>query len=205
MRKLTVPISEETIRELTVGEPVSLTGVIATGRDAAHKYIVENFVKTRGKPPEAEQAVYADLKKVLTESVIYHCGPVVQKNEDTWSFLAAGPTTSIREEPYQAAVIKHFKLRAVIGKGGMGLRTLQACQDFGAVYLHAIGGAATLIARSVKEVITVYKLEFGVPEAFWIIRVEDFPAVVTMDTHGNSLHEQIMLQSSAKLAELLKL
>jgi fumarate hydratase subunit beta len=205
MRKLTVPISEETIRELTVGEPVSLTGVIATGRDAAHKYIVENFVKTRGKPSEAEQAVYADLKKVLTESVIYHCGPVVQKNEDTWSFLAAGPTTSIREEPYQAAVIKHFKLRAVIGKGGMGLRTLQACQDFGAVYLHAIGGAATLIARSVKEVITVYKLEFGVPEAFWIIRVEDFPAVVTMDTHGNSLHEQIMLQSSAKLAELLKL
>jgi fumarate hydratase subunit beta len=205
MRKLTVPISEETIRELTVGEPVRLTGVIATGRDAAHKYIVDNFVKTRGKPPEAEQAVYADLKKVLTEGVIYHCGPVVQKNEDTWSFLAAGPTTSIREEPYQAAVIEHFKLRAVIGKGGMGLRTLQACQDFGAVYLHAIGGAATLIARSVREVITVYKLEFGVPEAFWIIRVEDFPAVVTMDTHGNSLHEQIMLQSSAKLAELLKL
>ncbi|HVO70719.1 MAG TPA: FumA C-terminus/TtdB family hydratase beta subunit [Aggregatilineaceae bacterium] len=205
MRKLTVPISEETIRELTVGEPVRLSGVIATGRDAAHKYIVENFVKTRGKPPEAEQAVYADLKRVLNESVIYHCGPVVQKTEDTWSFLAAGPTTSIREEPYQAAVIEHFKLRAVIGKGGMGLRTLQACQDFGAVYLHAIGGAATLIARSVREVVTVYKLEFGVPEAFWIIRVEDFPAVVTMDTHGNSLHEQIMLQSSAKLAELLKL
>jgi len=141
----------------------------------------------------------------LTEGVIYHCGPVVQKKEDVWTFLAAGPTTSIREEPYQAAVIEHFKLRAVIGKGGMGLRTLQACQDFGAVYLHAIGGAATLIARSVKEVITVYKYEFGVPEAFWIIRVEDFPVVVTMDSHGSSLHEQIMLQSSAQLAELLKL
>jgi fumarate hydratase subunit beta len=205
MRRLTVPISEEAIRELTIGEPVGLNGVIATGRDAAHKYIVENFVKTHGKPPESEQAVYADLKKVLTEGVIYHCGPVVQKNEAAWSFLAAGPTTSIREEPYQAAVIEHFKLRAVIGKGGMGLRTLQACQDFGAVYLHAIGGAATLIARSVKEVIAVYKMEFGVPEAFWIIRVEDFPAVVTMDSHGNSLHEQIMLQSSARLAELLKL
>jgi len=205
MRKLTVPISEETIRELTVGEPVSLNGVISTGRDAAHKYIVDNFVRTRGKPPEAELAVYEDLKKVLTEGVIYHCGPVVQKKEEVWTFLAAGPTTSIREEPYQAAVIEHFKLRAVIGKGGMGLRTLQACQDFGAVYLHAIGGAATLIARSVKEVITVYKYEFGVPEAFWIIRVEDFPAVVTMDSHGSSLHEQIMLQSSAQLAELLKL
>jgi fumarate hydratase subunit beta len=205
MRKLTVPISEETIRELTVGEPVSLTGVISTGRDAAHKYIIDNFVKTRGKPPEAELAVYEDLKKVLTEGVIYHCGPVVQKKEDVWTFLAAGPTTSIREEPYQAAVIEHFTLRAVIGKGGMGLRTLQACQDFGAAYLHAIGGAATLIARSVKEVITVYKYEFGVPEAFWIIRVEDFPAVVTMDSHGSSLHEQIMLQSSAQLAALLKL
>jgi len=205
MRKLTVPISEETIRELTVGEPVSLNGVISTGRDAAHKYIVDNFVRTRGKPPEAELAVYEDLKKVLTEGVIYHCGPVVQKKEEVWTFLAAGPTTSIREEPYQAAVIEHFKLRAVIGKGGMGLRTLQACQDFGAVYLHAIGGAATLIARSVKEVITVYKYEFGVPEAFWIIRVEDFPAVVTMDSHGSSLHEQIMLQSTAQLAELLKL
>jgi len=205
MRKLTVPISEETVRDLAVGEPVRLYGVIATGRDAAHKYIIENFVKTRGHPPESEQAIYQDLKKVLTEGVIYHCGPVVQKNEDTWSFLAAGPTTSIREEPYQAAVIEHFKLRAVIGKGGMGHRTLQACQGFGAVYLHAIGGAATLIARSVKEVVTVYKLEFGVPEAFWIIRVEDFPAVVTMDSHGNSLHEQIMLQSSARLAELLKL
>ena len=205
MRKLTVPISEEIIRELTVGEPVSLNGVISTGRDAAHKYIVDNFVKTRGQPPEAELAIYEDLKKVLTEGVIYHCGPVVQKKEDVWTFLAAGPTTSIREEPYQAAVIEHFKLRAVIGKGGMGLRTLQACQDFGAVYLHAIGGAATLIARSVKEVITVYKYEFGVPEAFWIIRVEDFPVVVTMDSHGSSLHEQIMLQSSAQLAELLKL
>jgi fumarate hydratase subunit beta len=205
MRRLTVPISEEAIRELTIGEPVGLNGVIATGRDAAHKYIVENFVKTHGKPPQSEQAVYTDLKKVLTEGVIYHCGPVVQKSEAAWSFLAAGPTTSIREEPYQAAVIEHFRLRAVIGKGGMGLRTLQACQDVGAVYLHAIGGAATLIARSVKEVIAVYKMEFGVPEAFWIIRVEDFPAVVTMDSHGNSLHEQIMLQSSAKLAELLKL
>ena len=203
MRKLTVPISEDAIRELSVGEPVSLSGVIATGRDSAHKYLVENFVKTDGQPQEAEQAVYMELRSILTEGVIYHCGPVVQKNNGTWSFMAAGPTTSIREEPYQADVIKHFTLRAVIGKGGMGPKTLQACQDFGAVYLHAIGGAATLIARSVKEVITVYKMEFGVPEAFWIIRVADFPAVVTMDSHGNSLHEQIMAKSSAKLAELL--
>jgi fumarate hydratase class I len=204
MRKLTVPISEPDIRALRVGETVSLNGVIATGRDAAHKYMVDNFVKTGGNPPEAEKALYAELQKILTNGVIYHCGPVVQKRNDKWVFTAAGPTTSIREEPYQADVIKHFSLRAVIGKGGMAAKTLQACQDYGAVYLHAIGGAATLIGQSVKEVLTVYKMDFGVPEAFWIIRVEDFPAVVTMDSHGNSLHEQIIEQSSAKLAELLR-
>lgn len=203
MRKLTVPISENQIRELTVGEPVSLSGVISTGRDAAHKYMIDNFIKTNGHPPETERALYAELKNILDGSVIYHCGPVVQQENDVWRFVAAGPTTSIREEPYQADVIEHFKLRAVIGKGGMGPKTLQACQDFGAVYLHAIGGAASLIAQSVKEVITVYKMDFGVPEAFWVIRVEDFPAVVTMDSHGNSLHKQIESTSSAKLAQLI--
>jgi len=203
MHKLTVPISEDAIRALTVGETVSLNGIIATGRDSAHKYMIENFVHTHGSPPEAEQALYADLKRILTDGVIYHCGPVVQKRDGKWVFTAAGPTTSIREEPYQGDVIEHFGLRAVIGKGGMGAKTLQACQDFGAVYLHAIGGAATLIGQSVKEVVTVYKMEFGVPEAFWIIRVENFPAVVTMDSHGHSLHDQILEQSSGRLAELL--
>jgi fumarate hydratase subunit beta len=204
MRELTVPISEETIRDLQVGEPVRVSGVIATGRDAAHKYMIDNFVKTGGKPPASEQALYAELQRVLNGGVIYHCGPVVQQHNNTWSFVAAGPTTSIREEPYQADVIGHFGVRAVIGKGGMGPKTLKGCQEYGAVYLHAIGGAATLIARSVKEVITVYKMDFGVPEAFWIIRVEDFPAVVTMDSHGNSLHSQMLEQSTLKLAELIQ-
>ena len=143
MRKLTVPISEEVVRELTVGEPVELSGIIATGRDTAHKYIIENFVNSGGNPPQSEQNIYEELKKILTGGVIYHCGPVVQKTGETWSFVAAGPTTSIREEPYQAGVMQHFGLRAVIGKGGMGEKTLQSCQDVGAVYLHAIGGAAT--------------------------------------------------------------
>ena len=203
MRKLTVPISESAIRELKVGEPVILSGVISTGRDAAHKYIVENFVKTNGQPPESEKEIYASLKDILRGGVVYHCGPVVSQANGKYTFVAAGPTTSIREEPYQADVIEHFGMRAVIGKGGMGAKTTQACQDFGAVYLHAIGGAASLIAQSVKEVITVYKMEFGVPEAFWVIRVEDFPAVVTIDSHGNSLHKQIKEQSAEKLAGLL--
>lgn len=204
MRKLTVPISEEEIRSLRVGEAVSLNGVIVTARDAAHKYMVENFIKTQGNPPPTEAALYEELKKVLGGGVIYHCGPVVQKSGDRWTFVAAGPTTSIREEPYQAEVIGHFGVRAVIGKGGMGAKTLKACQEYGAVYLHAIGGAATFIADSVKEVLTVYKLELGTPEAFWVIRVEDFPAVVTMDSHGGSLHKLIKDQSAQKLAELIQ-
>ncbi len=203
MRELTVPISEDTIRELTVGEPVSLSGVIVTGRDAAHKYMIDHFVKTGGQPPESERALYGELQTLLGGGVIYHCGPVVQQEDGVWRFVAAGPTTSIREEPYQADVIRHFKLRAVIGKGGMGAQTLAACQQSGAVYLHAIGGAASLIAQSVTDVLTVHKLDFGVPEAFWVIRVADFPAVVTMDSHGGSLHQQIKAQSGAVLESLL--
>jgi len=203
MRELTVPISEDAIRDLTAGEPVRLSGVIATGRDAAHKYMIENFVKTDGQPPAAEADTYAALREVLAGGVIYHCGPVVQRAGERWSFVAAGPTTSIREEPYQAEVIEHFGLRAVIGKGGMGPKTLAACQQHGAVYLHAIGGAASLIAQSVTELLGVYKLEFGVPEALWVIQVEDFPVVVTMDSHGNSLHDEIQKQSLEKLESIL--
>ncbi len=203
MHRLTVPISAEAIRELKAGDPVSLNGVIVTGRDAAHKYMIDNFVETGGHPPTTEQDMYETLKSLLHEGVIYHCGPVVQQKDGVWRFVAAGPTTSIREEPYQASVIEHFNVRAVIGKGGMGSKTLQACQDFGAVYLHAIGGAATLIAESVKEVIGVHKMDFGVPEAFWVIHVENFPVVVTMDSHGNSLHKQMLEQSSATFAQLI--
>ena len=207
--KLTVPITEEQIRALKVGDSVLLSGVIFTGRDAAHKYMIDNFVK--GPCPNAEKPVYEILKKGLAGSAIYHCGPVVKRvgrtsgpsSEDKYEFVAAGPTTSIREEPYQADVIGHFGVRAVIGKGGMRDKTLNGCKQHGAVYLHAIGGAATLIAESVKEVLGVYKLDFGVPEAFWKIRVEDFPCVVTMDSHGNSLHNEIRTRSEEALKRLL--
>lgn len=205
--RLTVPIPEKQIRQLRIGDQVLLSGVIFTGRDAAHKYMKEMFIA--GKCPDAERPLYDILKSGLAGGVIYHCGPVVRKvapasgKPERYEFVAAGPTTSIREEPYEAAVIEHFGLRGVIGKGGMGAKTLAACQKFGAVYLHAIGGAATLIAETVKEVVAVHKLDFGVPEAFWQIRVEDFPCVVTMDSHGKSLHDQVEADSKRKLAELL--
>ena len=200
--KLTVPISEDQIRALHIGDQVLLSGVIFTGRDAAHKFMIESFIK--GPCPDAEKGVYEILKPGLAGGVMYHCGPVVKKHADgSYSFVAAGPTTSIREEPYQADVMGHFGVRAVIGKGGMGAKTLAGCRQHGAVYLHAIGGAATLIAESVKQVLAVHKLEFGVPEAFWQIRVEDFPCVVTMDSHGQSLHDQILSDSQERLARLL--
>ena len=202
MLRLTVPISDEEIRSLKVGDTVFLNGVIMTGRDAAHKFMIEHFIKSEVQPDEVE--LYEELKQILDGGVIYHCGPVVKTNEDgSYSFVAAGPTTSIREEPYQRDVINHFNLKGVIGKGGMGADTLKACQEQPAVYLHAVGGAASLIAQAVKEVIEVKKLEFGVPEAMWVIRVEDFPVVVTMDSHGESIHEQVEAKSQAKFAELI--
>ncbi|MCB8923830.1 MAG: fumarate hydratase C-terminal domain-containing protein [Ardenticatenaceae bacterium] len=203
MHRLTVPISDEEIRDLHAGDTVYLNGVIVTGRDAAHKFMIEHFVKADAIAAE-DQELHDELKRLLDGSVIYHCGPVVQKLDNgSWKFVAAGPTTSIREEVYQADVINYFNLKGVIGKGGMGANTLKACQEQPAVYFHAIGGAASLIAQSVTEVKTVHKLEFGVPEAMWVIEVEDFPVVVTMDSHGVSIHEKVEAQSKAKLAELL--
>jgi fumarate hydratase subunit beta len=202
MHRLTIPIPDKEIRALKIGDTVYLNGIIVTGRDAAHKFMVENYIR-QAPAPEGEE-LYAELKRLLDGGVIYHCGPVVKKHDDgRYSFVAAGPTTSIREEVYQPDVIAHFNLKGVIGKGGMGPYTLQACQDQPAVYFHAIGGAASLIAESVKEVVAVHKMEFGVPEAMWVIRVEDFPVVVTMDSHGQSIHDQVQARSKEKLAELL--
>ena len=202
MHRLTIPIPDEDIRALHVGDTVYLNGIIVTGRDAAHKFMVEKYIRRPVAPDQRE--LYDELTNLLEGGVIYHCGPVVKKNEDnSYSFVAAGPTTSIREEVYQPEVIEHFNLKGVVGKGGMGANTLQACHDQPAVYFHAIGGAASLIAQSVKEVVTVHKMEFGVPEAMWVIRVEDFPVVVTMDSHGQSIHAEVQAHSKKKLAELI--
>jgi fumarate hydratase class I len=128
----------------------------------------------------------------------------MKDEEGRWKVTAAGPTTSIREEPYQADIIKRFGLRAVIGKGGMGDKTLEACREFGCVYLHGIGGAAQVLAECVKEVRGVYMMEqFGAPEAIWELEVQDFPVVVTMDAHGNSLHREVFAASQAALEQRL--
>ena len=139
----------------------------------------------------------------LQNAIIYHCGPVVIKEKGKWAVKAAGPTTSTREEPYQGDIIEKFSIRAVIGKGGMGPKTLEACRKIGCVYLHTIGGAAQVLAECVTDILGVYLEQFGSPEAIWALRVKDFPAVVTMDSHGNSLHAAMLEQSKERLKAIL--
>jgi fumarate hydratase subunit beta len=204
MLTLNIPLSDEAIRSLKVGDSVLLNGNMITGRDTAHKWMVDTFIKKTREPQGDDLEVYEAIKKLLAGGVIYHCGPVVTGLDTRqYKFVAAGPTTSIREEPYQGMVMKHFNIRGVIGKGGMGPKTLAACQEVPGVYLHAIGGAASLIAQSVTRVLGVYKLDFGVPEAMWVTEITDFPVVVTMDSHGSSLHATVEEHSRQKLHELL--
>ena len=182
--RLTPPLTEQSVRSLKVGDVVLLTGSIHTGRDALHSYLLrhESPVDLRG-------------------GVIYHCGPVMLKENERWRVEAAGPTTSIREEPYQAEIIARFGVRAVIGKGGMGPQTSAALKEHGAVYLNAIGGAAQFYARTIARVLGVDFLEeFGVPEAMWHLETVDFPAIVTMDSQGNSLHAEVAADSKERLA-----
>ncbi|MGE5645822.1 MAG: FumA C-terminus/TtdB family hydratase beta subunit [Acidobacteriota bacterium] len=183
--RLEAPLSEEQVRALKVGDVVLIDGEMFTGRDAVHAYLMKN-------PPPVD----------LRGAILYHCGPVMLKQGGEWIVKAAGPTTSIREEPYQGAVIRRYGVRAVIGKGGMGARTLAAMQEAGAVYLHAIGGAAQVYARAIEKVTGVSLLEFGIPEAMWQLRTKDFLAIVTMDAHGRSLHAAVEKQTAEALAAL---
>jgi fumarate hydratase class I len=184
--RLEPPLSEEKVRALKVGDVVLINGSMVTGRDAAHSYLMHH-----------------DSPCDLRGAILYHCGPVMLKDGDRWRTNAAGPTTSIREEPYEADIIKRFGLRAVMGKGGMGAKTLAALKEFGAVYLHAIGGAAQFYARCLPKVHAVYLLEeLGVPEAMWVFEAKDFVAIVTMDAHGNSLHEDVSAATGAELEKV---
>jgi fumarate hydratase class I len=182
---LHAPLNVNDVRALKVGDVVLVSGRMFTGRDAVHSHLMKNA------PPVD-----------LNGSVLYHCGPVVVKEGEAWRVTAAGPTTSIREEPYQGEIIKRYGIRAVVGKGGMGAKTLAAMKEYGAVYLNAIGGAAQFYARAIKRVDGVSLLEFGTPEAMWHLTVEDFPAIVTMDAHGNSLHKDVEQESGERLASL---
>ncbi len=178
-RTLTLPVGADAIRELHVGDEVLVCGRVVTAREPAHRRLA--------------RAVDPALRGLLEGRIVYHCGPVAVQDPASraWRIVAAGPSTSVREEPWEADVISSYGLRGVMGKGGMGERTLAALRDHGAVYLHAVGGLAVTLARRVVRVHGVHLLdELGVAEALWDLELKDFPAVVTMDAHGESLHAQ---------------
>lgn len=188
MKRINYPFDREEIKGLRVGDMVLLSGKLFTGRDAVHKRLHE------GVPSPVD----------LAGQIIYHCGPVVIKNTfGKYEVKAAGPTTSIREEPYQWEVMRDQGIVGVIGKGGMGKKTLQGCQDYGCVYFHAIGGAAQVLAEKILSVDNVFWEDLGSPEAIWELSVADFPVVVTMDSHGGSLHAEVQKLSEENLKKLL--
>lgn len=194
--RLQTPLDEALVRSLRIGDQVLLSGRIHTARDAAHKYLASEGTSPATLPAGLE----------LQGGVLYHCGPVMVRDDGgSWRVTAAGPTTSAREEPYQGEVLRRYGVRAIIGKGGMGDATRRALAECGAVYLSAVGGAAQVLAASVQRVEDVYFLEeFGSPEAMWSLFVHDFPAVVTMDSAGESLHDRVLRQSSAIAERLLR-
>jgi len=191
MMQLSVPVSDRSIRLLAVSDMVSISGTIVTARDKAHKYL---RITPYDKVPER-------LRGYLREGIIYHLGPIAKMDPNgKWKIISAGPTTSIREEPYEADIIEKYRIRAVIGKGGMGKKTLNALSKFGAVYISAVGGAATLLASHIVDVVDVFMLnEFGMPEAMWVLNVKAFPGIVSLDSHGESIYKNVEEESERVL------
>ncbi|RMG74616.1 MAG: fumarate hydrolyase [Nitrospirae bacterium] len=193
-KRIKTPIDEDTVRGLTVGDFVLLSGRVVTGRDRVHKYLYK-------KSPEQ-----VELPLELEGLVLYHCGPIVRKLKDGFEIVSAGPTTSIRMEIYEPWVIKNYGIRGIIGKGGMGMETLKAMKEAGCVYMHTISGAAAYLAKRIKRVVDVWnEEEFGMTEALWVLEVEEFPVIITMDAKGNSLHDSVLKQTEQQYRGLLNL
>jgi fumarate hydratase class I len=187
-KEITLPLTKQDVLNLNAGDTVLISGLLVTGRDRVHKFLFHE------RPPK-EDLPFPE------GTILYHAGPIIRGNR----VIAAGPTTSIRVEMYEPWVIEHYGIRGIMGKGGMGTKTLEAMKKFGCVYLNTIGGAASYLADRIKGIIGGFKVEeFGAAEAMWLLEVEDFPAVVTMDAHGKSLHEEIEKLSLENLQKLLK-
>lgn len=189
---INLPLTDESVMSLKAGDFVLLSGTIVTGRDRVHKYLVQ-------QRPRKE-----DIPFDLNGAVLYHCGPVMKKTEDGYKAVAAGPTTSMRVEMYEPAVIREYGIRGIIGKGGMGAGTMKALKETGSVYFQTVGGAAAYLADRIKRTLNVWKLEdFGPTEAMWLFEVEDFPVIVTMDSQGNNVHSEIEKNSFKIFQELI--
>ncbi|MCW3976341.1 MAG: FumA C-terminus/TtdB family hydratase beta subunit [Candidatus Bathyarchaeota archaeon] len=191
--KLKTPISEEEIRELKVNDVLYVTGTMVTARDAAHKRALEYFEEGKTLPIKLEGLA------------VFHCGPIVKKEDDKWIVVAAGPTTSTRMGQFEDEFIKNFKVRVIIGKGGMGKRTTDAMKEHGAVYGAFTGGAAVLAAKAIKHVRALEWSDLGMPEALWIFEVEEFgPLTVAIDSHGNNLFEEVKKKVEEKRTAVYK-
>lgn len=178
--KLTTPLQESDIRKMKVNDVLYVSGTMVTARDQAHRRALEYSKQGKSLPVELEGLA------------VFHCGPIVKKKGDKWTVVAAGPTTSTRMDIFEDEIIKRFKVRVIIGKGGMGKRTTDAMEKYGAVYGAFTGGAAVLAAKAIKEISRVEWLDLGTPEAMWIMKVEEFgPLAVAIDSHGNNLFADI--------------
>ena len=196
-----LPMNTDTVRSLEIGDTVFLSGTILTARDRAHAFLTHAMIEK--SEPIQNRALDKELYDILAGSCIYHCGPIMRKEKQGWTCIAAGPTTSIREEIYEAEIIRNFNISGIIGKGDMGKRTAQALKKHGAVYFHAIGGTAALLASCIEKVENVYCQEFGMPEALWKLKVHDFPVIVTMDSTGKSIHKEVKEHSEENLHVIL--
>ncbi|MEJ2697209.1 MAG: FumA C-terminus/TtdB family hydratase beta subunit [Candidatus Sulfobium sp.] len=193
VKALSLPLSREDVSGLKTGDIVSITGRVITGRDRIHRYLFE-------KRPPGE-----DIPFDLSGAVIYHCGPVMKKTDSEFLAVAAGPTTSMRVEMFTPEIIRAYGLAGIMGKGGMGDRTLRALREHSCVYFHTIGGAAAFLADRIARTQGAWKLEeFGPTEAMWLFEVKDFPAIVTMDAHGNNMHKEIEEASYGKFLKLTR-
>jgi fumarate hydratase class I len=193
-KTIKLPLTKKDVLSLNVGDRLLLSGQLVTGRDEIHKFLFN------------ERPGIEEIPFHLKGAVLYHCGPIIRKTEDSFKLIAGGPTTSIRVEMYEYQIISDYGIRAVMGKGGMGRKTLNALKENGCVYLHTISGAAVYLADRIKKVVDVWKLEdFGMAEAMWLFNVEGFPAIVTMDAHGRSLHDEIERKSYRELKRLIGL
>ena len=190
---LRTPVSEDEVRKLVVNDTIYLTGTIVTARDIAHKRALDFHKKGKQLPIN------------LDGLAIFHCGPIVKKDGDSWKVVAAGPTTSSRMALFEDKFIKNFKVRVVVGKGGMDKNTVDAMKQYGAVYGAFTGGAAVLATKAIKQVKGVEWIDLGMPEAMWILEVEDFgPLIVGIDTHGNNLFQTIQTKADEKKTEIYK-
>ncbi len=174
------PLTDNDVLRLKVGDIAYLSGVLVTARDATHRRIAELV--------ERGLQIPIDLKGLA----IYHAGPVVAKRGEEWIVISVGPTTSSRVDPYTPLIVESLGVKAIIGKGGIGVLAKDALKRTKAVYLEFIGGAGVLAASCVRRVIAVHWLDLGVPEALWVLEVERFgPLIVTIDAYGNDLREEV--------------